>query len=258
MKQINQTASQVFSFARFAALLKTYVVENGKTLSLYTAALIGISILVGAVIGYNCTAFDSVIMMTVYISIAHSICFPVSASFMFSSLQTRGSRISTFMLPASQFEKYMVRLTVYLLLFLACFVIAMLCGDCARLLTDKSGSRFLIADTMQLDYLFNVSKLSAPMVFKFISATLFTHAFYTLGSSLWPKHSFFKTFLIGMVSSIIIFSIFSPEWFLKYVSSYYENKFLIGVFLLILAIALYFLAWWRFSTTQIVQRFMKD
>jgi hypothetical protein len=134
----------------------------------------------------------------------------------------------------------------------------MLCGDCARLLTDKSDSRSLIADTMQLGYLFNVSKLSAPMVFKFISATLFTHAFYTLGSSLWPKHSFFKTFLIGMVSSIIIFLIFSPEWFLKYVSSYYENKTLIGVFLLILAIALYFLAWWRFSTTQIVQRFMKD
>jgi hypothetical protein len=266
MNAINQTGAQTFSFARYAALLKTYLVENGKTLALYTAVLVGISILVGGFCGYNFSTpnrlsgdpYASTLMMYTYISIAYSFCFSISASFMFTTLQTRATRISTFMLPASLLEKYLVRYTVYFVLFLICFIIAMLCGEGVRMLASSPETTSIFENTKLMYQVFS-AKYSGPyLIIYLVGSALSTHATYTLGSALWPKYSFFKTFILSMIIGILVVCITPTHFMIDYTEGIFNNTWYIIAGVYVWAILLYGLSWWRFRTTQIVQRFMMD
>lgn len=258
MNSLNQTASQFFSMPRYTALLKAYLAANGRALMLYTIALIGLSVLVGACLGYNLGTRNqfvgdtgaSLVFMASYIATAISVCFAVSASLMFTSLQTRASRIATFMFPASLFEKYIVRLTVYLVLFAICFVFAMLCGECTRMLTSAGDNGSIFTEYMNV--------LTGSFVAYYIGTTLAGHAIFTLGSSLWPRRSFFKTAVAWMAIAIVI-AIFTPISMVRYMTEAMVREnwlYIIGTY--VFAIAVYYLAWLRFSRTQIVQRFMMD
>ena len=265
MKAIDQLGSQTFSFARYTALLKTYLAENGKTLGLYTAALIGVSVLVGAFIGYNFAperfTYErrvSVVMMSMYITFAYSFCFSISASLMFSSLQTRASRISTFMLPASMLEKYLVRLTVYLFVFAICFIIAMLCGEGVRLLASPEGTMSVFEGYHYVFEQIRHEELTTRFALYSVGSMFAGHGLYTLGSALWPKHSFFKTFVASIVISVIFVTIMPSDFINRILHDIIFEGWTSVVVVYIWAIVLYVLAWWRFSTTQIVQRFMMN
>jgi hypothetical protein len=266
MNAINQKGAQTFSFARYAALLKAYLVENGKTFALYTAVLFGISILVGGFCGYNFgypnrftgDPHTSAILMYMYISIAYSFCFSISASLMFTSLQTRASRISTFMLPASMLEKYLVRYTVYFVIFVVCFILAMLCGEAVRLLSSPAGTPSILEDSKTMYMLYSVNHSGPYLFFYLIGSAFTTHALYTLGSALWPKYSFFKTFVLSMAFGILLVSVLSAHFMTDYVESLYNNSLVTLISTYVWAAALYYLSWWRFRTTQIVQRFMMN
>lgn len=264
MKQIDQTGSQVFSYPRFAALLKTYLIENGKTLALYTAVLIGLSIIVGLFAGINFAEdghFEakndtSAIVMGSYIYSVYALCFAISASFMFSTLTTRASRISTFMLPASMLEKFLVRFTTYFVLFALCFIFAMACGEATReLVNPGTTSLFALAKALikEAD-----NGIFTYYAFYAISGALTSHATYTLGSALWPKHSFIKTAVVYMALSLLLVSVIPFTTTKFFVNGVFELEWMNVVYNFAIAIVFYALAWWRFSTTQIVQRFMSD
>jgi hypothetical protein len=254
MNTINQNSAQVFSFHRFVALLKTYITEQSKTLMLYTASLIGIFILVGAFIGYhfgsswrqiNDTA-ASTNMMLMFTYTVFSFCMSFSASLMFSTLQNRASRISTFMLPASILEKYLVRLVVYLFAFVVCFAVAVMLGESTRLIFSYEGTESIFK-------MFNL--YSFEIWNHAIASTLAGHALYTLGSSLWPKRSFLKTFIASIILGIIVISLFPNKLEMHIVD---VNNWVLWILMYVWALLLYFLAWLRFRSTQIVQCFMMD
>jgi uncharacterized membrane protein len=266
MNAINQTGNQAFSFARYSALLKTYVTENGKTLALYTAVLIGISILVGAFIGNNLTTDTRIsgdprvgeIMMGAYIYAAFSFCLAISASFMFSSMQSRSSRISTLMLPASMAEKYLVRYTVYFILYIASFIIATLFGEAARLLASPSDTPCIFSEIGTLFSYLSQAKVTTFLVLYLIGAVLSNHSFYTLGSSLWPRHSFFKTFIASIALGMVMVIIIPSEQLILFSEAFKDRNWSILALIYIWAAVCYLLSWLRFRSTQIVQRFMMN
>jgi hypothetical protein len=266
MNSINQTSNQTFSFARYSALLKTYIIENGKTLGLYTAVLIGISILVGALIGNNLSTDNRFsgdprvadIMMGTYIYMAFSSCLAISASFMFSSMQTRSSRISTLMLPASMAEKYLVRYTVYFFLYIASFIIAALCGEAGRLLASPSGTPSIFSEIGKIFSYLSQSKVTTFLILYLIGAVLSNHSFYTLGSSLWPRHSFFKTFIVSIAFGMILVIILPSELLILFSEAFKHCNWSILALLYVWTAVCYLLSWIRFRSTQIVQPFMMN
>ncbi len=264
MNALNQSSSQVFSISRFGALLKTYLIENGRTLGLYTLALIALNVLVAAFIamkmGHFFWEFDGETVnegavaaagtMKAFIGVSFVICWIISSSLAFTSLQTRASRISTFMLPASMLEKFLVRWTVYTLVFFVCFAMAVTCGELTRTLLTKG-------TVITAFNCFNCNEASS--IASLIGFFLCLNATYFLGSSLWPKLSVFKTYVAMMLIGVLL-GVATPsfivDWFWKTAGP--TPMWVIISMEYAVAIVLYILAWLRFKHTQIVQRFMMN
>jgi hypothetical protein len=258
MTPINQQQSQIFSWSRFKALLMQYIYENGKTLGLYSISLIGLTILVGGAIGYNIG--DETVQVTTMIFFASTIysCgLVISASLMFISLKNKTGRISTFMTPASLLEKYLVRLVIYLFVFLIVVTISILIGEFARHLFSTGSYKSIISTPLN-------QLISLNSVLYAVGSSLSGYAVYSLGSSLWPRNSFFKTFAVTLVLIVILMSACLPSLlptFSRMEESEHTAVYIswgTTVFDFALAIVCFGLSWYRFKTTQIVQRFMTD
>lgn len=265
MNAINHSGSQVFSMQRFAALLKTYFIENGKTLGLYTATLIGLTMLVGYFCGHTISGDanignineGSLALMIMYVMFAGMFGVAISASLTFSSLQTRASRIATLMVPASMLEKFLVRIVVYLFAFAFCFIVAVLCGEGVRILFSGNNSITMFSALAEIITLKNSLYV--------IASVLTTYGFYALGSAMWPKYSFFKSFVVQIILQIILGSIMlsyvlTHPHFMVVHNDQIEvcDSWLLIALQFAFVILFFGLAWWRFSKTQIVQRFMMD
>jgi hypothetical protein len=91
-----------------------------------------------------------------------------------------------------------------------------------------------------------------------IGAVLSNHSFYTLGSSLWPRHSFFKTFIASIALGMVLVIIIPSEQLILFSEAFKDCNWSILALIYIWAAVCYLLSWLRFRSTQIVQRFMMN
>jgi hypothetical protein len=256
-----QFKAQRFSWSRFMVLLKTYLVENSRTLLLYTATLIGLSVFfsaMSAILGFDLEdikvkGFVEVINVMFDICLYFGIIF--SASLTFTSLKTRASRIATFMLPASMLEKFLVRIVVFFPMFVIAYCIAVACG-----VATWSVICFLkYGEWVRLQLLPEIIEPSTCTLL--IGYFLLNQALYTLGSAISPKRAFAKTFVVLLlcIMMLLVVSEFIAVWYTAR-TMVIQNISLWGfiTFIYCLAFVVYWLAWRRFRSTQIVQRFMND
>lgn len=257
MKAIEQNGNQVFSFERYWALLETYLTENGKTIGIYTAAFFGFTILVELFIG---TKFEDEVeapALLIYMFMMGIMALgpAISASLMFSSMQGKAGRINTLMLPASHTEKFLVRTTVYLVLFAISTIIVMALGEGVRYLCSPMNYRSVYQLLMDVNM-----HISFSWHFIIVSV-LSSHAVYTLGSVLWPRKSFVKTLAVTAALSVV-FSILIPWSLIRDYSDYLLDIDVSEVQVFIYAItyayaaAAYVAAFILFRKSQVVQRFM--
>lgn len=138
----------------------------------------------------------------------------LSASFIMERMKTKTNRIAMLMIPATMFEKFFSRWLVFTFGFLIVFLIAFKLADWTRVtvyMISYPELKGIIAST-PLSHL--VGKGQFWTVFDDcnyfmlgVSAYFFAQSLFVLGSSIWPKNSFVKTFSAIVVIAIVYIAI---------------------------------------------------
>ena len=210
--------NQIFDCSRFTAALRKEVVENKRLLllgALGIYAALALTMTFGNLF-FGVDKEDSLVpFMTVFIFF--SIGLIVSASLTFRQLRTKVGRIEYFTSPSSTLEKFLVNVIVYVIGFVVVFIACVQLADLTRwgLMSIFSAEVVDYAVPGPINYLAtihniavlgrgidNVTWLEASMWIGIAASA----GLYAMGSALWPKLSFLKTF--GAVYAIeTVFSI---------------------------------------------------
>lgn len=275
-----------FSWPRFQALMKSDFLINKGTYFKLAATAIGcfialaiiISVLamndINSFIKLNESTLSNVYLEDLiksrrysYASMLLALCYwivsialTIFGSLTFSSLSSKKQRISTFTLPASLSEKYTIRMLFYFIggsitLIIGCLLACLI-------------AQFTFAGSAFIDILKDWNKIwdgeSFYITMLGVIAIILGNAIYTLGSSLWPKLSWIKTWLVVMVIQWVggiflitgLFSGIDFSYIVKFLDSGEVFFWIITSILTIMIIVCWYLAWRRFRNTQIIQRFM--
>lgn len=185
----------------------------------------------------------------------------VFGSLTFSNLGSKRGRITTLLVPASMPEKFALRTLVYfvfgLLTLVAGFMLAVLI---AQLSFGGFGALWSGIST-------HIASKTDVLIIVFIGLMMFvSNAIYTLGSALWPRLSWLKTWIVitvlqWIVGIMLMVGLFNDQNFFRFLDSVFNNgSSTLSIFIAIecvLIVACWIGAWFRFRNTQIVQMFMK-
>ena len=178
------------------------------------------------------------------------------------------------MVPATPFEKFFSRWFVFTVVFLVIFLISYKLADYTRFiiysLAYPEEKDFIIP--VDLSHLVGERKTyytlcrTGLQFGALLSAYFFVQSLFVLGSSIWPKNSFLKTFASGTVIAIVYFllAVFMSKMFLENGNYYSENVFtgmsedtamsimiVVGIFFTFMN---WTLAYLRFKESEIVNR----
>ena len=282
----NDSAS-AFSSERFSALMKSdFTVNKGNYLK-HSIAVVGVFAALASLISINAVIdinslrhmedpgrlVESTVEVrqmsygSMYLIVSSwllCIGLTVFGSLTFSNFSTKRQRISSLMVPASRAEKFLHRVLIYFaggtLLLIAGFFIGLLICQIAF----GGGSAPINSFFKFLD-----SEFSGCITIALILAALFGNSLYALGSSLWPKLSWIKTWVVIMVIQWALTALFmilaavNINWdalFTLMLSLDKVNVWILiwsGIALLaLLNFVCWGFAWIRFKNIQIIQRFM--
>lgn len=273
-----------FSIERFSALMKANFAVNKSNyikiiiggIGAFAAVALLISIL--AIIDINSLkqisalsefSFEDAIKTkqqsygSVYITISiwiFSLGLTILGSLTFHNLSSKKQRISSFMIPASQAEKFILSVLIYLVGGTLILIIGMFIGLVISQIAYGGG-------TVVYDGFFSFINIdySGTLIAAFILMVLLGNSIYAFGSSLWPKLSWIKTWVvltvIQWIGTIIMIVLSSADISWRSFFIFWEGHISLlqwtGLSLLsLLNIACWVFAWYRYQNTQIVQRFM--
>lgn len=207
-----------FNFERFRLVFKRDLIENwGKSLRTYIGMFLGFfvtmlilhpqNVIFGSIKTQD-PAFESVLMVPLaFVTVLYVF---VGLSGMFSNLSHKQSRISFFMLPASNLEKYLVRLLrcsiIFWVIIVLCFILAdfsayvvhYIMGGHPYLLLPKIFSNLEKATGfyMELTHRGVLPNLSEGMlVVSHLASALAWMGTYILGAAIFRKQPFILTSL---------------------------------------------------------------
>ena len=136
----------------------------------------------------------------------------LSASFTMEKMKTKTNRTSTLMTPATPFEKFFSRWFVFTVVFLVVFLITYKLADYTRVIVYSLTypEKDFIAP-VDLSHLIGKGKdyytlCRTGLEFgAVIAGYFFVQSLFILGSTIWPKNSFLKTFASGTIIVIVYF-----------------------------------------------------
>lgn len=267
------------NFGRLATIIKKEFVENRKTLLLRALLLIGSMVILSQIMGilhsnvYNkeweilnlVESRDPALQpMLVIFIIGAFFVSAFSASFLFENMTSKTKRLSTLMLPASNAEKFIARFTIFVLGFFVLYFISCAIAEFSRFIVLQS----IYPDSPKV-HLITPAAIIADLGIEFtkdwrwaftifIGAFLFNQSLFGLGSAVWPKNSFIKTF--GAIWAIsltfqLLTSIFIQ--LLDFSNANPNDDLLLSLltgFLYIGTIFNWVLAYYRFKESEIIQR----
>lgn len=270
------------NFSRMATVIKKDFVENRKTLLLRALLLIGSMVILSQIVGIIHSevykTFDSeweilnleyrdpaLQPMLVIFIIGAFFVSAFSASFMFENMTTKTKRLSTLMLPASNAEKFIARFTIFVLGFFVLYFVSCAIAEFSRFIVLQSiyphspklhliTPATIIAD-LDIDFTHEDWRWAFTI---FIGAFLFNQSLFGLGSSVWPKNSFIKTF--GAIWAISLSYQLLTSIFIQLFDFSNANPnddlllWLLTGFLYIGTIFNWVLAYYRFKESEIIQR----
>lgn len=271
-----------FSLPRFMNLCRKEMVENWRSNVLRMVLMYGVMAVVMVWNGYfeyrywhsgqiEDPAWTFLLVVFIW-SLRGFGC--LSASFTMEKMKTKTSRTSMLMVPATPFEKFFSRWFVFTVVFLVIFLISYKLADYTRFiiysLAYPEEKDFIIP--VDLSHLVGERKTyytlcrTGLQFGALLSAYFFVQSLFVLGSSIWPKNSFLKTFASGTVIAIVYFllAVFMSKMFLENGNYYSENVFtgmsedtamsimiVVGIFFTLMN---WTLAYLRFKESEIVNR----
>ncbi len=277
-------SNKSFSSQRFGALMKAdFIINRSNYLKLIIGGLgifVALALLVSIPAIIDMNSLEQMKNMTgrivedaietkqhtyaaIYSSISvwvFSIGMTILGSLTFNNLSSKRKRISALMLPASQTEKFMLRFLIYFVGGTLGLTIGLLFGIVVCQLSF-GGGQMIFKGLFE----FLTIEFSGYVIAAFILLALFGNSLYALGSSLWPKLSWIKTWVAVMmvewVGAVLMIFLSSADisWysFFFFWSNHVSLLKWSGLGLLAaLNIACWIFAWIRYRNTQIIQRFM--
>lgn len=272
-----------FSWARVRLLIRRYLNENSRQLWMAVGVVFGVMFLLALLfnsLDMNDSAFGVVIWLTLFF--IGGLAVEVSASLTFSSMSTKPRRIVAMMVPASKAEKFVSLMLIYNIFDPIAILLSALAADAFSAGLHLRAPYFfdmfkmMVGIFPQIDF----SELSghwgqvieaiALIVLGLASMFFFNQSVYTLGSALWPKKSFIKTFcalyVIQMVLSIFLsIGLLGHDWILDMLSrinfgdvSWHLVIWGTMIVWYAIIIAIFWSAWRRYKSTQLVQKFMMN
>lgn len=272
------TEGRIFSATRFGKLAKyELIVRKSSYIKLAIAALgvfIAMAILVSMPaianineikeLGRDSYELQSlqIAAWTTYMGVSmwmFCIGLTIVGSLTFSSMSSKKGRITTLMVPASIFEKYLLRFLVYIIGGTLLLAIGVMLGM-AILQLSVGGLSISFESFKEFISQGDHVVLGCAII---VLMVIFGNSLYALGSSIWPKLSWIKTWIVVAVLEWVValpmmFGLFSGFDFTRLDDMVSWSGFLWCSFtlLILLNAACWVGAWYRFRNTQIVQRFM--
>lgn len=206
-----------FSLPRFMNLCRKEMVENWKSNVLRIVLLYGVMAVVMVWNGYfeyrtyHTTSNDpawTFLLIAFMWALWGFGC--LSASFTMEKMKTKTSRTSALMVPVTPFESFFSRWFVYTVVFLVVFLMTYKLADYTRVLIYS-----LIYPEKDFIAPVDLSRLVGNIRgcytlcrtgWEFgvlIAGYFFVQSLFVLGSTIWPKNSFLKTFAAGAVITVI-------------------------------------------------------
>lgn len=214
-----------FSMHRFVDVCRKGMVENWKTYILRSVMVYGMMAIVFIWDGYfdyegmdassqgidPLWAFEARIFLFAFI-----IWGCISASFAMEQMKTKTSRTVVLMTPATMFEKFFSRWLIAICGFLVVFLIAFKMADWTRVVVYmlKYPDSNVISSFPLWQFWTNTGAFyeeaggGGPEMLLYISVFLLVQSFFMLGSTVWPKNAFIKTFSAG-ISIVVVYSLFA-------------------------------------------------
>lgn len=203
-----------FSMPRFVNLCRKEMVESWRKHILRTVLMYGVLTIAFLWNGYfmyersyameKDPTWEFVYMSSIFFCLAFGC---VSASLIMERMKSKIGRVSVLMTPVTPFEYFFSRWMVYTLAYLAVFLIVFKMADYTRVLFYSAK----IAEGIPVKA-FNLSTLvghgtpfesGKDLIFGVAFYFLF-QSFFVLGSSLWPKNAFLKTFAAGAILTFVM------------------------------------------------------
>lgn len=250
-----------FSFERLGLLLKRDFVMRRRSLLLQLLLVVGgmcIFDILGALIPYQSHDMDSAFTSVVFM-IALSIYTIVGASLTFSNLGTKAERSLALMQPATQLEHFIAK-AVYGILLPPLFVfVGQFIGDAVRVLVSDMvyGATAPYNPFVIFKALASVEYGGYIIAITMISA-LMTQMLYLLGSIVWPRLSFIKTFaalqVVGSVMGAVMMLLASFDTRGIGSLSMIQLFWVTATFIVLLTVASLVTAYYRYREIEVVQR----
>lgn len=283
------TTSQIFNTSRFGKYLRLYISENGKQLGLY-ALFVPIALTLLMILpdltdkfsDYSNEVYDRwgcfmnghdprwswVMACTIF---AFSVFITLVGNIFYQAMHGKNRRYVTLSLPVSNFEKWLTWFVVYVIGFLAVFVLSFYCADAIRVLlvkifADHSEMASMFPVSRELDKLLKLeNNIGYFAILMYLSVALLSVGMFTLGSIVWSKSHFFKTlaslallqFVVVIVCSSACMTIamdgdFRLRWdFEEYSLSYLAYSYAL---LAVIYVFITWLAYARFKDSELVNR----
>lgn len=270
-----------FSFRRTARLTALYLSENRRFLLLGAGTMLGASLIISlfcllvfnytASYYYNNNVDPAIDFMVIWYSIALFVFGSVGASMMFSDLRTRQGRIHALMMPANSSEKIISRGIIFIILLPVVMYLCMFIAESLRCVFESViiGDHENAAPVTPLYAIFwhpeimkNFINNSHPVLYAsmWIAGYFLVLSFFVLGSVIWPKASFIKSFVI--FTGLTVFFIGVTAWCAYTLGNdkYFDNRswlqqnIIYVLFWLECAACLYnwTMAWLRLRETDVI------
>lgn len=271
--------NQVFDWGRFTLALRKEVVENWRQLVLAVVVLYAVLttlMVLGNWVSHGDSAPDSIHMRYVIVFLCFSVSATIMASLSFRGLMTKTGRTELLTSPSSMTEKFAVNVLIYVVGYTVAFFVVTQLADLTRVvvLWPARSDNFIVPGP--INFLPTVSRfISAGELGKIMGRTDLFHVsmylsliaspgLYLLGSVLWPKLSFLKTFaavyaveMVIIVVGMIALRIFDVDGMAMWIFNNIQD----GTFAITMLVAsavqlvLYWaLAWAVFRRKDVVSR----
>ena len=270
------TVNQTFNWKRFVAALRKEVVENWRTLLfsiIATYGILALIMIIGNLTLQNSTARPEVVLRYTLVYMVFAFSSIIFASLAFRGLKTKTGRTELLTSPSSTFEKFLVNATIYVLGFIIVFPICAQLADLTRIavLWPWLGSESVPGPINFLTTIHNFAfqqdfwslEVNSWLEVSLWIGLLAAPGLYFLGSILWPKLSFLKTFaavyvletVVSIVAMICVVVFCDMKNFGLWVLELFKGGNLtmtLAIFTAIQLIVYWALAWYLFKRKDVV------
>lgn len=270
---------------RAAAYARLVMITNRKTLLAMVAALFGVMLFLVVVPPladqvYTGQLYDNTGVDPFWgneyssFSMLFLLFMAYTGAMFYSGAQGKDKRILTFMVPASNLEKFAALFVVYTVLPVVAFIVLSFAADYIRVfIASLYAAEDIMVAPISFRYIINfcdsehlTSEDIAMLRIMYLSCAAFATSFFTLGSIVWYKRTFQKSVISGVVMFIamLIFFLWGIDAFgenirridksLIIVVVQFDFAIFIGCLTATLVLLFYWISYIRFKESEIVNR----